>query len=76
MADNHLKRYGIRVKAAYEDRCAPLQRELERRGIAVVENGPLVRLLGYTVDIGQEIPLDMYEAAAEVLALVFRNKET
>lgn len=43
-------------------------------GIPIVENPPLARLLYKSVDIGQEIPTDLYKAVAEVLAYVYRLK--
>ena len=45
-------------------------------GIEIVENKPLARMLYQTVDIGQEIPPELYQAVAEVLAMIYnlRNK--
>lgn len=40
--------------------------------VAVVENRPLARALFDTVPIGSEIPADLYQAVAEVLAFVYR----
>jgi flagellar biosynthetic protein FlhB len=37
-----------------------------------VENPPLARALYKQVDLGREIPADLYEAVAEVLAFVFQ----
>jgi flagellar biosynthetic protein FlhB len=41
-------------------------------GVPMVERPPLARALYYNVEIGQEIPGDLYEAVAEVLAYVYR----
>ena len=45
--------------------------------IEIVENKPLARALEYNVDIGAEIPPELYQAVAEVLAFVYKvkNKE-
>lgn len=43
-------------------------------GIPIVENPPLAQALYKIVDIGQEIPMDLYKAVAEVLAYVYRLK--
>lgn len=43
--------------------------------IEIVENKPLARALYYTVDIGKEIPPDLYHAVAEVLAYVYSLKQ-
>jgi flagellar biosynthetic protein FlhB len=42
--------------------------------VPIVENKELARNLYKTVDIGKEIPGDMYRAVAEILAYVFRMK--
>jgi flagellar biosynthesis protein FlhB len=42
--------------------------------IPIVENPPLARALFKGVDVGQEIPLELYKAVAEVLAFVYRLK--
>ena len=40
-------------------------------GIEIVENKPLARLLYHNVDVGAEIPPELYQAVAEVLAYVY-----
>ncbi len=40
--------------------------------IAIVENKPLARILYHNVDIGTEIPPELYYAVAEILASVLR----
>ena len=48
-------------------------REVARaKGIPIVENRPLARLLYRTVEVGQVIPESLYRAVAEVLAYVYR----
>ena len=42
--------------------------------IEIVENKPLARTLYATVDVGQEIPPELYQAVAEVLAMVYHMK--
>jgi flagellar biosynthetic protein FlhB len=50
-------------------------RELaEEAGVPLVENPPLAQALYRAVDVGREIPEDLYRAVAEVLAYVFRLK--
>ena len=39
-----------------------------------VENKPLARMLYHNVDIGAEIPPELYQAVAEVLAVVFQTR--
>ena len=40
--------------------------------IEIVENKPLARMLYANVEIGQEIPPELYQAVAEVLAFVYK----
>lgn len=42
--------------------------------IPIVEDKPLVRLL-YRLELGQEIPVVLYRAVAEILARIFRNEQ-
>ncbi len=42
--------------------------------IEIVENKPLARMLYYNVEIGDEIPAELYQMTAEVLAYVYKLK--
>jgi flagellar biosynthetic protein FlhB len=44
----------------------------ERNNVPIVENPPLARTLYLTVEIGEEIPAELYQAVAEILAYVYR----
>lgn len=41
--------------------------------ISIVENKPLARILYHNIDIGMEIPPELYQAVAEILATVMRT---
>lgn len=43
--------------------------------VPIIENKPLARALFKAVEIGEEIPLDLYKAVAEILAYVYRLKK-
>lgn len=43
--------------------------------IVIVENPPLARTLFYSVEIGELIPEELFQAVAEVLAFVYRQKK-
>lgn len=52
-------------------------REIAReKGIPIVENKPLARLLYRQVEVGQEIPEVVYRAVAEVLAYVYKLRQS
>lgn len=42
--------------------------------IAIVENKPLARMLYYNVEVGAEVPQELYQMTAEVLAYVYGLK--
>ncbi|MBR4027586.1 MAG: flagellar biosynthesis protein FlhB [Lachnospiraceae bacterium] len=42
--------------------------------VEIVENKPLARMLYHNVDIGAEIPPELYQSVAEVLAMVYHMK--
>ncbi|HEV2885860.1 MAG TPA: EscU/YscU/HrcU family type III secretion system export apparatus switch protein [Jatrophihabitans sp.] len=64
-----------RVVAKGGDHVAARIRELaERSRVPMVADIPLARTLYQTCDIGQEIPADLYQAVATVLAFVMRLK--
>lgn len=43
--------------------------------VPIMENKPLARLIFNEVEINEEIPMEMYEAVAEILALVYKIKK-
>ena len=46
----------------------------KENNIQIVENKPLAQTLYKTVEVGQAIPPDLYQAVAEVLAFVYSLK--
>jgi flagellar biosynthesis protein FlhB len=65
-----------RVVAKGQDLMAHKIRELaQHNDVPIVENPPLARALYKQVDIGREVPSELYEAVAEVLAFVYQINE-
>ncbi len=63
------------VVAKGEDYLAQKIKEKAREcEVEIVENKPLARMLYYNVDLGTEIPQELYQAVAEVLAFVWKLK--
>lgn len=52
-----------------------IKEKAKEHHIEIVENKPLARALYYTVDVDQEIPPELYNAVAEVLAFVYSLKK-
>ena len=63
------------VVAKGEDFLAQKIKEVAKENhVEIVENKPLARMLYHNVDIGSEIPPELYQAVAEVLAMVYHMK--
>jgi flagellar biosynthetic protein FlhB len=63
------------VVAKGQDFMALKIREVAREHeVSIVENPPLARLLYSSVEIGDLVPEDLYQAIAEVLAFVYKQK--
>ena len=63
------------VLAKGMDYLAQKIKEIARENqVEIVENKPLARTLYANVEIGQEIPPELYQAVAEVLAFVYHAK--
>ena len=56
---------------------ATIKEAAKEHKIEIVENKPLARMLYYNVEIGDQIPPELYQMVAEVLAYVYsiKNKE-
>ncbi|MBP3488279.1 MAG: flagellar biosynthesis protein FlhB [Roseburia sp.] len=64
------------VLAKGEDYLAQKIREAAKENnIEIVENKPLARMLYANVDIGSEIPPELYQAVAEILAMVYNTRQ-
>jgi flagellar biosynthetic protein FlhB len=63
------------VLAKGEDYLAQkIKEKAKENNVEIVENKPLARMLYHNVEIGEEIPPELYQAVAEVLATVYRMK--
>jgi flagellar biosynthetic protein FlhB len=63
------------VLAKGEDYLAQkIKEKAKENHVEIVENKPLARMLYHNVEIGEEIPPELYQAVAEVLATVYRMK--
>jgi flagellar biosynthetic protein FlhB len=65
-----------RVVAKGMDSLALTIRQIARRNnVPIVENRPLARVLWRTVKVGRGVPMDLFQAVAEVLAHVYRLRQ-
>ncbi|MBE5919269.1 MAG: flagellar biosynthesis protein FlhB [Pseudobutyrivibrio ruminis] len=65
-----------RVVAKGEDYLAKKIKDLAKESdVPIVENKPLARALYATVEIDETIPPELYQAVAEILAVVYTNRD-
>lgn len=53
-----------------------IKEEAKTADIPIIENVPVARALYKQAEAGQPIPMDMYQAVAEILALIFQLEES
>ncbi|MEN6460466.1 MAG: flagellar biosynthesis protein FlhB [Syntrophomonas sp.] len=64
------------IVAKGQDFIAKKIREVaEENRVVIVENPPLARTLYHTLEIGDVVPEELYQAVAEVLAFVYKQKK-
>ncbi len=81
--------FAVAIKYDAEESVAPLviakgkdivafniKKIAEENEVPIVENKGLARALYKSVDVGMEIPVELYEATADVLAYVYKLKKT
>ncbi len=51
-----------------------IKEEAKTYNIEMVENKPLARMLYYNVDIGAQIPPELYQTVAEILAMIYNKR--
>lgn len=61
------------VAKGADDVAGRIREQARRHGVPVVENKPLARGLFRAVDVGDHIPVALYQAVAEVLAAIWRT---
>ena len=63
------------VVAKGQDYVAMKIKEIAKENdVEIVENKPLARMLFHNVDIGAEIPPELYQSVAEILAMIYKTK--
>jgi flagellar biosynthetic protein FlhB len=63
------------IAKGHDYMAAKIREIADEYGIMIVENPLLARTLYNSVEIGQEVPEELYHAVAEVLAFVYRQKK-
>lgn len=63
------------IAKGQDEIAAKIKKIAKEHEIPIIENKPLARLMYKEVEIDSEIPVEMYEAVAEVLAMVYDLKK-
>lgn len=53
-----------------------IKEEAKSHEIEIVENKPLARMLYYNVDLGAQIPAELYQTVAEILATIYNKRHS
>lgn len=53
-----------------------IREQAQASNVPIIENKPVARSLYKTAEAGDPIPIDMYQAVAEILALIFQLEES
>ncbi|MER2175161.1 MAG: flagellar biosynthesis protein FlhB [Carnobacterium sp.] len=65
----------IIVAKGADYQAAKIRERAKAFDIPIIENKPVARAMYKTVEIGQPVPIDLYQAIAEILALVYQMEE-
>lgn len=53
-----------------------IKEEAKANNVEIVENKPLARMLYYNVDLGAQIPPELYMAVADILAAIYNKRDS
>ena len=65
----------IIVAKGADHQAAKIRERAKAYDVPIIENKPVARAMYKTVEIGQPVPIDLYQAIAEILALVYQMEE-
>ncbi|MDD5935726.1 MAG: flagellar biosynthesis protein FlhB [Clostridiales bacterium] len=74
--DKEMAEAPILVAKGADYLAAKIKEKAKENNVPIVENKPLARMLYYNVDLESEIPKELYQMAAEVLAYVYGLKNS
>ena len=76
MYDNTIQKAPVVIAKGADFLAAQIKEKAKELNIEIVENRPLARMLYNNVEMGEEIPQELYQSVAEILALVYSIRET
>ena len=51
-----------------------IKRMARQNNVPVIENPPVARMLYHNIEVGSEVPVELYQAIAEIIAMVYKLK--
>lgn len=63
------------VAKGADHQAAKIRERAKESNVPIIENKPVARAMYQSIEVGQPIPVDMYQAIAEILALVYQMEE-
>ncbi|MCR4955989.1 MAG: flagellar biosynthesis protein FlhB [Lachnospiraceae bacterium] len=72
--DNQVASAPIIVAKGEDYLAMKIREKAKEHNIEIVENKPLARMLYANVEVGEQVPPELYQAVAEVLAMVYQHK--
>lgn len=70
--DTDLDKVPVIVAKGQDYLANKIKEKAREEGIPIMENKELARTMYYQVQVGQEVPVELYKAVAEILALVYQ----
>lgn len=65
----------IIVAKGADHQAAKIRERAKESNVPIIENKPVARAMYKSIEVGQPVPVDMYQAIAEILALVYQMEE-
>lgn len=65
----------IIVAKGADHQAAKIRERANESNVPIIENKPVARAMYKSIEVGQPVPVDMYQAIAEILALVYQMEE-
>ncbi|WP_034552264.1 flagellar biosynthesis protein FlhB [Carnobacterium funditum] len=65
----------IIVAKGADYQAAKIRERAKESQVPIIENKPVARAMYQSIEVGQPVPVDMYQAIAEILALVYQMEE-
>ncbi|WP_414838995.1 flagellar biosynthesis protein FlhB [Carnobacterium sp. TMP28] len=63
------------VAKGADHQAVKIKERAKESNVPIIENKPVARAMYQSIEVGQPVPIDLYQAIAEILALVYQMEE-